>query len=86
MTTTEYSGGPLRPRRQAKVQADTGTQHRLWLVRLQDLVAAGDTPRDALDKLAGETRGWLAEIPQRKAERLAAWHAFLRKIPTPPTR
>lgn len=77
------SFGPLRDRRHAKSAADTETQHRLWTIRIQEHVAAGLAPRQALEKLRTEAAAWVAEISQRKAERRDAWNAFLRKIPAP---
>jgi hypothetical protein len=81
MNPTTSSAGPLRARKHAKTHADTETQHRLWLDRIIALVGTGKTPPQALDALKAEVQTWVSEIPQRKAERLAAWQAFLRRIP-----
>ena len=84
MNPITSSAGPLRARKHAKTHADTETQHRLWLSRIIDHVGNGKTPPQALDALRKETQPWIFEIPQRKAERLAAWQAFLRRIPQTP--
>jgi uncharacterized protein YoaH (UPF0181 family) len=70
-----------RTRRHAKAARDLETQHRLWTVRIQELVASGLAARQALVKLAEEVTPWIAENPQRKAARQDAWNAFNHRIP-----
>lgn len=72
-----------RTRRQDKAATDLETQHRLWIIRIQELVGAGLTPRRALDQLTEEATTWITEKPERKAARTIAWHAFIRRIPKP---
>lgn len=71
-----------RTRRHDKATSDLETQHRLWTVRIQELVASGLSARQVLAKLAEEVTPWIAENPQRKAARQHAWNAFNRRIPT----
>ena len=70
-----------RTRRHDKAASDLETQHRLWTVRIQELVGTGLAPRQAFTKLAEEVAPWITENPQRKAARQDAWNAFTRRIP-----
>lgn len=70
-----------RTRRQDKAASDLETQHRLWTVRIQELVASGLTARQAFVKLSEEVIPWIAENPQRKAARTIAWNTFNHRIP-----
>lgn len=69
-----------RTRRHDKVSADLETQHRLWIMRIQELVATGRHPTQSLTSLSSEVTAWIAENPQRKASRQEAWNAFNRRI------
>jgi hypothetical protein len=79
-TMTTSSLGSPRARRREKSQLDLDTQRALWVQRLRDLVADGNTAFQALDRLAGEVPTWIDEIPARKAQRRDAWNAFLREV------
>lgn len=78
----ESSFGSLRARRKAKAQQDLQTAHALWVVRLQEIVAAtGQPPVAAFAALRVEVTRYVTVLPpQRKAQVQDAWNAFERSV------
>ena len=78
----ESSFGSLRVRRKAKAQQDLQTAHSLWVVRLQEIVAAtGQPPVAAFAALRVEVTRYVTVLPpQRKAQAQDAWNAFERAV------
>lgn len=79
MKTTSSLGSP-RARRREKARLDLDTQRAVWVQAIRDGIAAGDTPRQALDRLAAAAGTWIDEIPARKAQRRDAWNTFMREV------
>jgi hypothetical protein len=79
---TSSSFGSSRSRRREKANLDNQTQRQLGVQAIHDGIAAGNTPRQALNLLASTIPAWIDEIPARKAQRRDAWNAFLREIQT----
>lgn len=80
----ESSFGSARQRRAAKQAADTHTAHALWVVRLQEIVAArAVAPRTAFALLAVEVQQQIAaHPPQTRLQIKLAWSAFERAVHT----
>ena len=80
----ESSFGSARQRRAAKQAADTHTAHALWVVRLQEIVAARAVcPRTAFNLLAAEVQQQVAaHPPQTRLQIKLAWSAFERAVHT----
>ena len=78
----ESSFGSARQRRAAKQAADTHTAHALWVVRLQEIVAArAVAPRTAFALLAVEVQQQVAvHPPQTRLQIQLAWSAFERAV------
>lgn len=76
------SFGSQRARRKEKAQQDLQTAHSLWVVRLQELVAAtGQPPVAAFAALRVEVTRYVHALPpQRKAQAQEAWNAFERAV------
>lgn len=70
-----------RKRRKEKADKDAETMMQLWVVRIQELIAEGNTPKRALSKLSGEVHCRIMEDPQRSSQIKGVWNQFLRKIP-----
>ncbi len=79
---TQSSFGSARARRAAKQAADTHTAHALWVVRLQEIVAArAVAPRTAFALLAVEVQQQVASHPpQTRLQIRLAWSAFERAV------
>jgi hypothetical protein len=78
----ESNFGSARARRKAKAQQDLQTTHSLWVVRLQEIVAAtGQPPVAAFAALRVEVTRYVLHLPpQRKAQAQDAWNAFERAV------
>lgn len=78
----ESSFGSARARRKAKAQQDMQTAHALWVVRLQEIVAAtGQPPVAAFSALRVEVTRYVTVLPpQRRAQIQDAWNAFERAV------
>lgn len=78
----ESSFGSARARRKAKAQQDMQTAHALWVVRLQEIVAAtGQPPVAAFAALRVEVTRYVTVLPpQRRAQVQDAWNAFERAV------
>jgi hypothetical protein len=80
-TIVTSTHGSKRQRKKAETQADIETQHKLWVIRIQDLVATADlTPTQALVKLEAEVQADIRSRPQWKQALTLTWLEFKRKI------
>jgi uncharacterized protein YoaH (UPF0181 family) len=70
-----------RKKNHAKVMNDTDTQHSLWVIRIQELMALKKcSSHKALELLTVEVDAQIKEKPQRSQDMRLCWAAFIRRI------